>query len=78
MNQKDDINLVIQRFQKSLLAAKVLLENELYADSVSDSYYAMFHAATACLHTINITVKTHSSVAAYFSKHFVQTNLIKT
>jgi len=33
------------RAKKALLAAKTLLENQLYKDCVSRSYYAVLHAA---------------------------------
>jgi len=35
----------LERAKESLLAAKLLLENDLFADCVSRSYYAVLHSA---------------------------------
>ena len=40
----------LERARESLLGAKILLENNLFADSVSRSYYAVLHSAKAALH----------------------------
>jgi uncharacterized protein (UPF0332 family) len=39
----------LTRAGKALLAAKTLLENQLYEDCVSRAYYAVLHAAKAAL-----------------------------
>jgi uncharacterized protein (UPF0332 family) len=39
----------LERARESLLAAKILLENDLFADCVSRSYYAVLHSAKTAL-----------------------------
>ena len=48
------------RAKKALLAAKTLLENQLYEDCVSRSYYAVLHAAKAALATKDIEPVSHT------------------
>lgn len=40
-----EVKLHLKKAHQKLQAAKVLLNNRLYADAVSRAYYAMFHAA---------------------------------
>jgi len=44
----------LNRAGKALLAAKTLLENQLYEDCVSRAYYAVLHAAKAALVTTGV------------------------
>jgi len=64
--------------RERLKNAKVLLEAEGYADSVSRSYYAMLDAASAALLTKDIRAKSHAGVIDLFSLHFIKTNLVET
>lgn len=56
--------------ENKLQAAKVLFRNEIYADSVSRSYYAMFNASKALLLTEDSSPKTHEGVASEMGKLF--------
>jgi uncharacterized protein (UPF0332 family) len=56
--------------ESKLAAAKVLLQNEMYPDSISRSYYAMFNAAKALLLTEDSSPKTHEGVASEMGKLF--------
>ena len=49
----------LARAKKALLAAKTLLENQLYEDCVSRAYYAVLHATKAALATENVTPESH-------------------
>ena len=60
----------------SLAAAKKLLEESLFAESISRSYYAMFYAAKALLLLDGIDVSKHSAVTAAFGREYVKTGEI--
>jgi len=54
-----------------------LLENQLYEDCVSRSYYAVLHAAKAALATIGIEPESHHAVRRMFGLHLVKTGKIE-
>ena len=60
----------------SLTAATTLLEESLFAESISRSYYAMFYAAKALLLVDGIDASKHSAVAAAFGREYVKTGKI--
>jgi len=62
--------------RSSLAAARKLLEEALFAESISRSYYAMFYAAKALLLMDGIDVSKHSAVAAAFGREYVKTGKI--
>ena len=71
--------LVLYRLESArekVRAAKDLLENKHYKDSVSRSYYAIFTAARALLATRKLDSSKHSGVIALFNQHFVKNGLI--
>jgi len=68
----------LNRANKSLLAAKTLLENQLYEDCVSRSYYAVLHAAKAALTAEGIETESHTAVRKMFGLHLVKTGKIET
>ncbi len=67
----------LNRAGKALLAAKTLLENQLYEDCVSRAYYAVLHAAKAALVTTGVEPESHSAVRRLFSLHLVKTGKIE-
>ncbi|MFB6100819.1 MAG: HEPN domain-containing protein [Candidatus Nanohalobium sp.] len=56
--------------ESKLKSAEVLLQNELYADSISRAYYSMFNAAKALLLTEDSSPKTHTGVSSELGKLF--------
>ena len=66
----------LNRAKDSLKAAEQLLEFGLFADSVSRSYYAVYHSARALLLKHSLVPKTHKGVASLFAQHFVKTGKI--
>jgi uncharacterized protein (UPF0332 family) len=74
---KQDIPELLSQSESSLGAARLLYENEYYAESVSRAYYAMFYAATALLHSRDIAVSKHSAVISQVGQHFVKTGKIE-
>ena len=67
----------LNRAGKALLAAKTLLENQLYEDCVSRAYYAVLHAAKAALVTTGVEPESHSAVRRLFSLHLVKTGKLE-
>ena len=65
------------RANKALLAAKTLLENQLYEDCVSRAYYAVLHAAKAALATAGVEPESHHAVRRMFGLHLVKTGKIE-
>lgn len=65
------------RAKKALLAAKTLLEKDLFEDCVSRAYYAVLHAAKAALALSEIEVETHNGVRSMFGLHLVKTGRIE-
>lgn len=74
---EDEIHLELERGKRSLDAAKLLFKKGLYEDSVSRSYYTMFHAARALLLTKDIRPTSHAGVVSLFGLHFVKDGLIE-
>jgi uncharacterized protein (UPF0332 family) len=71
-----DIPDLLNRSERSLEAALLLINNEYYPEAVSRAYYAMFFAATALLHSEGITVSKHSAVISQIGQHFAKTGKI--
>jgi uncharacterized protein (UPF0332 family) len=67
-----------KRAVSSLRSAQVLLREELYADSVSRSYYAVLHAAKAVLQIHDINAESHAAVKRLFGLHLIQTGHIES
>jgi uncharacterized protein (UPF0332 family) len=65
------------RAKKALLAAKTLLENQLYEDCVSRAYYAVLHAAKAALATKDIEPESHNAVKRMFGLNLIKTGEIE-
>ena len=62
--------------RSSLIAAKKLLEESLFAESISRSYYVTFYAAKSLLLLDGIDVSKHSAVTAAFGKEYAKTGKI--
>ena len=67
----------LTRAKKALLAAKTLLENQLYEDCVSRAYYAVLHAAKAALTTVGVEPESHHAVRRLFGLHLVKTGTVE-
>lgn len=75
-NKKWDV--IAFRMKKShdqLHAAKALLQQHLPAESISASYYALFHAVRALLSLTDSAPKKHSGLISEFSRLFVKTEI---
>jgi len=67
----------LTRPKKAILAAKTLLENQLYEDCVSRAYYAVLHAAKAALAIEGVEPQSHHAVRRMFGLHLVKTGKIE-
>jgi len=67
----------LNRAKKALLAAKTLLQNQLYEDCVSRAYYAVLHAAKAALTKVGVEAESHQAVRRMFGLHLVKTEQIE-
>jgi uncharacterized protein (UPF0332 family) len=77
MNNFDQAQKELARAKKALQAARMLLENHLYEDCVSRTYYAVLHAAKAALIKTGIEADSHQAVRRMFGLHLVRTELIE-
>ena len=60
---------------EKLQSAKVLLDAQLYKDSVGRSYYAIFSAIRAVLAIKQVDFSKHAGVIAYFQKEYIKTEV---
>ncbi len=67
----------LTRANKALLAARALIEKNLFEDCVSRAYYAVLHAAKAALSLSGVEVDTHQGVRRMFGFHLVKTGKIE-
>lgn len=77
MNNIEQAKKELARADKALLAAKTLLENHLYEDCVSRTYYAVLHAAKAALIKAGVDADSHQAVRRMFGLHLVKTEKIE-
>ena len=68
----DEVARLIEKAERSVNAAKLLLESGDYDFAVSRAYYAMFYCAKAMLLTQNVTTKKHASTISLFCERFVK------
>ncbi len=69
-----EIQKLFQKSDKTLQAARLLLENGFVEDSISCAYYSIFYASKAVLliHDIIIT-KSHRALRNAFGKYLIKT-----
>jgi uncharacterized protein (UPF0332 family) len=67
----------IEKAEQDLLAAKKLLKENLYKQSINRSYYAMFHITRALLSLKKLDSSKHSGIMSLFNQNFVATKIIE-
>lgn len=72
-----EVKLRIERSQGALRSAEALLNEKEYGDSISRSYYAMFHMAKALVLCEGKDAKTHKGLLSLFGQEFVKTGEIE-
>ncbi len=66
----------LEKAKTKLAAAHILLEQALFEDSLSRSYYAMFTAARALLSIEGFDSRKHSGIISLFNQHFVKSGIV--
>lgn len=72
-----EVESLMQRAERAITSAELLLNDGDFDSSASRSYYAMFYAAEALLLTKGLKFSSHRSVISLFGKHFIKTGLFK-
>jgi len=75
---EDICNSYIKKAEDSLKSARVLLQNNLYENSVSMSYYTMYNSLTALLFKVGIKCENHSGSIILFKNLFGRLDLYRT
>jgi uncharacterized protein (UPF0332 family) len=66
-----EIRELLEKAERSLDAAEILLKQGYYDFAISRSYYAMFYSAQAILLTKDVRRTKHSGIIAAFNELFV-------
>lgn len=66
---------LLQRAERYLKSAELLLNDGDHESAVSRTYYAMFYATQALLLTKNLSFSSHKSVLTMFGEYFVKTGI---
>lgn len=67
----------MKKAEEKISAAEHLLKGGYYEDSISRSYYGMFHSAKVLLESEDIGAKTHSGLVRMIGKEFVKTGRLE-
>jgi len=67
----------IEKAHNDLQASKIMLENNLFAQSLNRSYYSIFHAVRAILAFKKFDSKKHSGIIAYFNQNFINEGIFE-
>jgi uncharacterized protein (UPF0332 family) len=71
----NEIGSLIERSERYLRSAELLLEDGDYESSVSRSYYAMYFATQAVLLLKNLSHSSHRGTISAFGEHFIKTGV---
>ena len=66
----------LSKAKQDLLAAKLLFDNNHYAQSLNRSYYTIFHAVRSLLAFDKFDSKKHSGIISYFINNYVKSGMI--
>lgn len=67
----------LEKSENCLKSAKILLQNNLYENSISMSYYAMYNALTALLSKTGIKCENHSASILLLKKLFLRNDIFR-
>ena len=71
-----EVLVLLQRAQRSIRSAKLLLADGDYDSAVSGAYYAMFYLTEALLLSKGLAFSKHSGVIAAFGREFAKTGVL--
>jgi len=69
---RDEVSLLVEKSERSILAAEELIKKGFFEFAVSRLYYAMFYCAEALLLSRNLSYTKHSAVISAFGKELVK------
>jgi uncharacterized protein (UPF0332 family) len=75
-NRRGNLQDELARGELSLRAAEALLSLGLYADSVSRSYYAVFHVIRALLFSRGIEPRSYQGAIRFLNTEFIRPGLL--
>jgi len=67
----------LEKAENCLKSAKILFQNQLYENSVSEAYYCMYNSLLALLFKIGIKSENHSASIIIFKELFNEESLYK-
>lgn len=70
----NEIESLLERSERYLKSAEILLNDSDYESCVSRAYYAMFFSAEALLLTKELTFSSHKGVLTGLGEHFIKTS----
>lgn len=70
-----EIEALIQKAERYLKSAELLLADGDYESSVSRTYYAMLYCAQAALLTKQLSFSSHKGVISLFGEYFIKTGI---
>jgi len=76
VNRSPQVQELIEKAKRSLEAAQVLKEQNLYDFAAVRAYYGMFYLAEALLLTKGLSYSSHKEVISAFGRIFAKTSLL--
>lgn len=67
----------LEKTENCLKSAKILFKNELYENSVSESYYCMYNSLLSLLFKVGIKCENHSASIILLKEIFAKDNLFE-
>ena len=71
----DEVHELLDKSERSISAANLLLRDGYYDFAASRAYYAMFYAVEALMLDRDLSFSKHSAIIAAFGKKFVKTGI---
>ncbi|MGE0642507.1 MAG: HEPN domain-containing protein [Nitrospira sp.] len=71
-SRPEEVHAELLRADKSLAAARSLLNADFLEDALSRAYYSILHAARAVLLAEGVSVSSHRAVRRLFGQHLVK------
>lgn len=72
-----ELKALMEKAERYIKSAELLVKETDFDSSVSRSYYAMFYAAEAVLLTKDLKFSSHKGVISLFGEHFVKTGIFQ-
>lgn len=69
---KEECRVILEKADSKLKTARIDFNAGQFDDSVSRSYYSVFHALTACLLQKGLSFSSHSQVIGAFNREFIK------